>query len=369
MKTWSVLFASLLIAVSCTAPGGGSEGVTRRPAPKLPDWAFGPFFKENALNPILKPLKSSTFYCPVRKETVNWEAKDVFNPASVTRNDTVFLLYRAEDTVGKYAGTSRIGLAYSLDGLRFTRLPVPVLYPDEDSQKVYEWEGGCEDPRIVEREEGGYLMTYTAYDGKTARLMVASSPNLRTWTKHGPAFGGKHLNTWSKSGSIVCIRDGNRLLAKKINGKYWMYWGDTNLFVAHSDDLIRWTPVEEKGELLAVMKPRKGYFDSDLVEPGPPALQTQNGIVLLYNSRNSATEGDTTFQANTYAAGQVLFDVKDPTQIRDRGLDAFIWPEKYYEVGGQVNQVVFIEGLSFLGNRAFLYYGTADSKIAVAVWN
>jgi len=50
-------------------------------------------------------------------------------------------------------------------------------------------------------------MTYTAFDGTLARLMVASSLDLLHWTKHGPAFGqaynGKYLNKWSKSGSIV----------------------------------------------------------------------------------------------------------------------------------------------------------------------
>ena len=38
--------------------------------------------------------------------------EDVFNPAAVVKNDTVFLLYRAEDKIGKFAGTSRIGLAW-----------------------------------------------------------------------------------------------------------------------------------------------------------------------------------------------------------------------------------------------------------------
>ena len=157
--------------------------------------------------------------------------------AAVVRNDTVFLLYRAEDKIGKFAGTSRIGLAWSTDGLHFTRFPLPVLYPDNDSLKKYEWEGGCEDPRIVEDDKGTYYLTYTAYDGDKARLMVASSTDLFHWIKHGLAFAdaynGKYVNEWSKSGSIVCKYENARLndavgqgkeIAAKINGKYWMYW-------------------------------------------------------------------------------------------------------------------------------------------------
>src|SRR5512138_2789433 len=115
-------------------------------------WALLPFEKADDVNPILLPDTNSKFYCPVRKDTVQWEEKDVFNPAAVLKNDTVFLLYRAEDSIGKFAGTSRIGLAWSTDGLHFKKHPVPVLYPDNDSSKIYEWEGGCEDPRIVEDE-------------------------------------------------------------------------------------------------------------------------------------------------------------------------------------------------------------------------
>src|SRR6187455_2602958 len=152
------------------------------------NWALLPFTKADDANPVLLPDTTSTFYCPVRKDTVQWEEKDVFNPAAVVRNDTVFLLYRAEDSIGKFAGTSRIGIAWSTDGLHFTKHPTPVLYPDNDSAKIYEWEGGCEDPRIVEDENGTYYMTYTAYDGDKARLLIASSKDLYHWTKHGHVF-------------------------------------------------------------------------------------------------------------------------------------------------------------------------------------
>ena len=38
-----------------------------------------------------------------------------------------------------------------------------------------------------------------------------------------------------------------------------------------------------------------------------------------------------------------------------------------YEKMGEVNEVCFVEGLVFFKNKWFLYYGTADSKISVAV--
>jgi predicted GH43/DUF377 family glycosyl hydrolase len=138
------------------------------------NWMIAPFAKADSANPCLFPLRT-TFNDPILKKKVGWEEKDVFNPAAVVRNSKVYLLYRAQDKIGKPAGTSRIGLAYSNDGLHFKRSTTPVLHPDNDELKKYEWEGGCEDPRIVEDAKGTYYMTYTAYDGTTARLFIATS--------------------------------------------------------------------------------------------------------------------------------------------------------------------------------------------------
>src|SRR5215831_2776201 len=102
-----------------------------KPGEKEQDWALLQFAKSDEVNPILVPDSTTEFFCPVRNKKLRWEEKDVFNPAAVVRNDTVFLLYRAEDKIGKYAGTSRIGMAWSVDGMHFTKNPVPVLYPNE----------------------------------------------------------------------------------------------------------------------------------------------------------------------------------------------------------------------------------------------
>jgi predicted GH43/DUF377 family glycosyl hydrolase len=329
-------------------------------------WALLPFEKVNDANPILS-AGDNVFLCPILKKEVKWEEKDVFNPAAVVRNDTIFLFYRAEDTIGKYAGTSRIGLGWSIDGIHFTRRETPVLFPDEDFMKAYEWEGGIEDPRIVEREEGLYIMTYSAYDGKVARLCLASSNDLIHWTKHGPVLTDQFIDSWSKSGAIIGKQKGNKILAEKINGKYWMYFGDTDLFMATSDDLIHWQPVLEEGEFKSILKPRPGYFDSRLVESGPYALITDKGIVLLYNGMNLDEGGDPELAKGAYCSGQALFDLNDPTKLINRLEKNFLRPDQPYEIQGQVNQVCFIEGMVPYKNKWFLYYGTADSKIGVAV--
>lgn len=347
-------------------------------------WEMLPFVKADDANPIIEPAPTK-WTCPVVKSEVAWESLAAYNPAAVVRDGKVFLLYRAQDETRK---TSRLGLAYSEDGVRFTRFPKPVFYPDNDRMKPYEWPGGCEDPRLIENEGGTYHLTYTTYDGKVARLAMATSKDLVTWAKHGPAFGdalgGRYRDVWSKSGAIIGRRTGDRIVAARIGGKYWMYWGDTDIFAATSDDLIRWMPVEMEGgktlaratgrraamqgyqRLQSVLQPRPGKFDGDLVEPGPYAMITAHGIHLIYNSRNL---DDPALPEGAYSAGQVLFDPKNPLRSVARSTEPFIRPDKEFEHKGQVGDVVFAEGLVPYKGKWFLYYGTADSRVGVAVYD
>jgi beta-1,2-mannosidase len=329
-------------------------------------WEMTDFIKQDDINPIVFPSTELTFTCPIKGKSVHWEEKNVLNPCAIIKDNKVYLIYRAQDS----SMTSRLGLAISEDGLHFNKEAAPIFYPDADDMEGYEWPGGVEDPRIVQSEDGRYILTYTSYNGKIARLCIASSSDLRTWIKHGPVLNEEeYKDTWSKSGAIVARSEGNKIIATKINGLYWMYFGDTALFMAYSSDLIKWTVAkdQENGRMISVLHPRKGHFDSRLVEPGPYALLRDEGIVLIYNASNAANYNDTSLPPFTYAAGQALFDKNLPYKLIDRSDNFFIHPDKDYEKIGEVNEVCFVEGLVHFHNQWFLYYGTADSKIAVAV--
>jgi predicted GH43/DUF377 family glycosyl hydrolase len=62
-----------------------------------------------------------------------------------------------------------------------------------------------------------------------------------------------------------------------------------------------------------------------------------------------------------------LFDPERPYTLTGRTDGYFIFPDKPYELTGEVNNVCFVEGLVYFRDKWFLYYGTADSRIAVAV--
>ena len=373
MKRRFLHTAWLLMAAAMVTSCGEKKQVT-----EFPDWAWADFQRPENTNPIVSPDTTNLFYCPMRQDSVAWEAGDTFNPAATIYDGKVVVLYRAEDNsaVGIGSRTSRLGYAYSDDGLHFNRMPVPVFYPADDSQKELEWPGGCEDPRVAMTEDGLYVMLYTQWNRKQARLAVATSRDLQKWEKYGPAFAkaydGRFFDEFSKSASIVTkLVDGKQVIAR-IDGKYWMYWGEKFVNVATSEDLVNWTPMlDENGDFLKVIVPREGKFDSDLTECGPPAVLTDKGILLLYNGKNKAgAEGDTLYTANSYCAGQARFDAKDPAKLIDRLDKPFYIPESDFEKSGQYPAgTVFIEGLVFHNQKWFLYYGCADSRVAVAVYD
>ena len=360
----------LILAAAFVAPACAEQAAT------TPDWAWTGFRRPEGANPVIAPDTATRFFCPLRREWVAWQEGDTFNPAAAVHDGRVVLLYRAEDRSGEGIGqrTSRLGCAFSDDGVHFERLPEPVFYPDVDSQTALEWPGGVEDPRIVQTDEGLYVMFYTQWNRRQARLAVATSRDLLTWHKHGPAFakahGGRFRDAFSKSASPVTRVDGGRQTVARIGGRYWMYWGEKFVNVAVSDNLTDWTPLlGPDGELLRVLEPRDGYFDSELTECGPPAVVTDAGILLLYNGKNAAGErGDGAYTPGSYCAGQALFDAADPTRLKGRLDKPFFVPEADFERSGQYPAgTVFIEGLVLHDGRWFLYYGCADSRVGVAV--
>jgi predicted GH43/DUF377 family glycosyl hydrolase len=361
-------------------------------ADTLPDWALGPFSRPVR---VLEDAPAVTTRCGVTGDEVAWAAKDLFNPAAVVHDGKVCLLVRGEDTVGRYAGVSRIGLATSDDGLVFTLEPDPVIMPGDDPWQAWEWPGGCEDPRVVKSPDGGFVCTYTAFDGKVGALFVATSPDLRHWTKHGPAFAKTHyVRRPTKAGAILTELKDGRLVAARHDGRFWMYWGEGVIFAASSEDLIHWTPLEmdtspdryltwDPGSaerpsrwkidrvpgvmgLQPIAGPRRHRFDSLLTEPGPPALITGAGIVLIYNGANHFAHGAPGTPAGAYQPGQLLLDAADPTAVIARMAEPFLRIDPA-QAQGQVGNVCFAEGLVAFKGQWLLYVGLADSRLGVSI--
>ena len=278
-------------------------------------WPIGKL-KKYSKNPILTPSKKNRF-----------ESAAVYNPTAVVKNNKVYLFYRAEQHY--YSDyISKICLAVG-DGEKFKRKGL-VISPEKRYEKR-----GCEDPRICEID-GKYYLTYVAFSGKKTSIALAESSDLINWKKHGLIM----RNT--KSGC---------LLPRKIDGKYVLYFGDTNIYLAESKNLKEWKVYEEP-----VLTPRADNFDSRLVEAGC-SLITKKGIFLIYNS----SDGD------EYKVGYAMFSKNNPSKLISRTNKPVLFPGGHWEKYGKVNYVVFASGLVEKNGCYYLYYGGADKSIGLAI--
>jgi predicted GH43/DUF377 family glycosyl hydrolase len=363
-----------------------AAGLVSTPMALAQGWVIGPFIRP-VNDPVIKPNAGSYFTDPLSNKVVHWESLHTFNPAATIAPDgKIAVIYRAEDDSGKDeigGHTSRLGLAFSTDGLKFLSEAAPVLYTEDDYQKEREFPGGVEDPRIVVAPDGTYVMTYTQWARNRGRydIGIATSTNLEDWKKWGPAFGdgeGTRFNKLNyKSGGILTELSHGRIQAVKLHGKYWMYWGEVKVHLATSPDLIHWTPVlDDKGLIKTILSARKGRFDSGFPEVGPPPLLTKKGIVLIYNAKNAdpkdakdgeTVENDPKIAPGAYSVGEALFSASDPSKLEGRTDKPVIKPEWPYERTGQYTAgTTFAEGLVAYDGQYFLYYGAADSFVGVA---
>src|SRR5215475_3022295 len=90
------LFLSIIFFLACNDQQKKSSDNNQDSAQQ--PWLL-PFVKQDSANPVMQP-GDLTFMCPVRKTSVKWEAKNVYNPAAAVKNDTLFMLYRAQDSAG-----------------------------------------------------------------------------------------------------------------------------------------------------------------------------------------------------------------------------------------------------------------------------
>lgn len=287
-----------------------------------------------------------------------WQSSKVYNPAVFKVADEYQLLYRA---VGA-DGISRLGLATSSDGLAFTVKPGPMLVPESELESR-----GLEDPRAVKIGDR-YLLTYTAYDGVTARLALAESEDALEWRRFGPvlvdwdwtASGGFLVGAdparfnpsadWSKEGAIF-----DRLY----QGQYWMVFGDSCLWLASARELSSW-----QGSSEPLLKPRPGYFDNYYLEMGPAPLWTNRGWLVFYHGVSHDM---------VYSLGAIL--LTDDLQIIARSDEPLLCADEsgagdLVDINnenasdGPVAQVIFVTSALLESDRVRLYYGLADERIA-----
>jgi beta-1,2-mannobiose phosphorylase / 1,2-beta-oligomannan phosphorylase len=309
-------------------------------------------------NPILKPIHEHP-----------WESEAVFNPAALYEDGKVHLLYRA---LG-HDGVSRIGYAWSTDGIHFERLPHPVFVPYTDEPKVAEkfrnpfapekkynpdvfasgggW-GGSEDPRLV-LIDGRVYMTFSMFESWQSMRMCVTSIDRES-------FLDKRWH-WNRYFCISPKEQTNKnwvLFPEKINGKFAILHALTpDILINYADSLedFKEHPIQSNNHRGG----RKGFWDGFVRGASAPPLKTKYGWLLFYHGMDPAHPDV------GYKVGAMLLDLKDPTKILYRSAEPILTPDKWYENDWKAG-VVYASGAIIKDGTLFLYYGGGDKTVSVA---
>lgn len=302
-------------------------------------------FKEN---PILSPNRENI-----------WEAEAVFNGCAIKENDKFHLVYRAMSPPQPYHDfnmqVSSIGYATSDDGSHFKRRR-QLLKPEHD------WEiFGCEDPRVTKLNNKYYIF-YTAlstypFSAEGIRIGVAVTKNFKTIEeKHlVTPFNSKAMALFPEriKGKIVGILTANTdIPPAKIaiaifdresdiwSREYWKHWYST--LHTHVIHLMR--------------------TSNDHVEVGAPPVKTKYGWLLVYCYIKNYLSSPRTFGIEA-----VLLDSEYPSKVIGRIKEPLLVPETYYELYGNVPNVIFPSGAVLHDDNVFIYYGAADTTCCLAI--
>jgi len=327
------------------------------------------------------------------------EIEGVLNPATARGRDGQLYLFPRFVAKGNF---SRIGIARVVfdakgDPCGVERLGI-VLEPEADYELQADGRGGCEDPRITFVEPlQRYVMTYTAFGPRGARIALAISEDLFHWKRMGlatfePYHGIDFVHVGNKDASLFPVAIPNH------QGKMQMALLHRPLFpgtlpeevackaTSHVMDLdhesiwISYCPMPPAGP----EPDHLGLFNSHhrLATPvspwemlkiggGTPPVLTRHGWMIIYHGVHEVDTPGGPKHPLCYSAGVMMLSKTHPHVVRYRSADPVLTPLLPNERRGAVPNVVFPTGIDRrddLGEPDWfdVYYGMADQRIGVA---
>ncbi len=324
-----------------------------------------------------------------------FEVEGVLNPGSGRGPDGALYLLPRLVAAGN---VSRVGLARinTVAGVptSVTREGV-VLEPDRSWERGAH-HAGVEDPRLTWIEAlGVHVMTYVAYGPLGPRSAVATSTDLRHWTRHGPvhfAFDDAldcDLNLFRNKDTAFFSEpvdgpDGTRCLAvlhrpmwdldevrpgqgrrppgglPNTRDGIWISFVPLAAVQADLGALTFWA----QHRFLA--GPEFAYEELK-IGGGPAPLRVPEGwLVFHHGVTGEVIRGIAQQQHVNYAAGAMILDADRPWLVVCRTSTPVLEPDTADERSGIVPNVVFPTAIETVDGVHYLFYGMADSKIGVA---
>ena len=290
--------------------------------------------KRHRRNPLL-----SSFDWPYFVNTV-FNAGAVRLPSAET-----LLLCRVEDCSGR----SHLCALRSADGIKDWKIdPEPTLLPDVDRHPEEIW--GIEDPRVVWVPElESYAVAYTCYSPRGPGVSLALTKDFHSFERLGNVMPAENKDA--------------TLLPRRFGGRWAMIHrpmprtGRAHIWISFSPDLKHW------GDHAVLLEARRGpYWDANKIGLCPPLIETPEGWLMMYHGAGATPAGC------LYRLGLALLDLEDPSKCLLRSDRWMFGPETDYERIGDVGDVVFPCGyvIGEDGDTLYLYYGAADTYIALA---
>lgn len=285
------------------------------------------------------------------KDKDAWDGTYVLNPTALDIDGSVHIIYRAVDN----KNTSRAGLALSKDGFTIDeRLAEPIYVPRapfEEKRKQPDGVSGCEDARAMIINDRIYF-TYTGYNGEEPPAVAISSISLSDFKK-------RKWDKWDTPHLIspTGIDDKDAaIFSEKINGEYMiLHRIDHHVCADFVGDLD--FKDHKLDRCIQMFGPRKGMWDSLKVGINGPPIKTDKGWLLFYHGINEHKQ---------YCMGAVLLDSDDPSHVIGRSAMPIMEPEEQWELEGWIDNVVFSCGQVVRDDTIYIYYGGADTVVAVA---
>ena len=316
----------------------------------------------------------------LEKTNLEFENKAVLNPACIQVDDITHMFYRAIND----KNISSIGYCQLKDSKVIKRLKEPILFPEFDYEK-----NGVEDPRIV-LLDNVYHLFYSAYDGRETAVAHATSVDLInfkklgkitprfTWDEAEDLFRKSHIREEYRHFEALTKDIGGRkvllwekdtcLFSKKIGGKFALLHrimpGIQIIYFDNFSDLTDnfWREYLKRLGSYIVMDPMYP-FESEKIGMGAPPIETPEGWLLITQGVEDTPDG------LIYHAGAALLDLKNPLKVIGRLKEPLFSPKESWEKVGRVNNVVFPSGAVVKNKKLYIYYGAADTVIAVKSLN
>lgn len=195
-----------------------------------------------------------------------------------------------------------------------------------------------------------------------------------TWCNgyHGPTIGIGYTHDFKEfyqcENAFLPFNRNGVLFPEKINGKYAMMsrpsdnghtaFGD--MFLSYSPDMKYW------GEHRIIMKVadfEESAWQSLKIGAGSVPIRTDEGWLIFYHGVINTANG------YRYSLGAALLDLNSPDRVISRSRSYLLAPAAPYELAGDVPNVVFPCAALHEGDKVAVYYGAADTVVALAFGN